>query len=119
MKKGNITKFRLDPKRPPKADWSQFDAMTDKGRNAAAKSDRDFPRLTTVQLRQFRRRVDVRALRQKLELTQEQFAARFNLPLGTIRDWEQGTHRPDRAAQILLKIIANEPDAVVRALASS
>ena len=119
MKKGNITKFKLDPKRPPKTDWSAFDAMTNKARNAAAKSDPDFPILTAAQLRQFRRRVDVRALRQKLDMTQEEFAAKFNLPLGTIRDWEQGTHRPDRAAQILLRVIANEPEAVVRALERS
>ena len=116
MKKGNTTKFKLDPKRPPKADWGQFDAMTGKARNVAAKSDPDFPSLTTAQLRQVRRRVDVKALRQELALTQQQFAAKFNLPLGTIRDWEQGTHRPDRAAQILLRVIASEPDAVVRAL---
>ena len=116
MKRGNITKFKLDPKRQPKTDWAAFDAMTARERNAAAKSDPDFPILTAAQLRQFRRRVDVRALRQKLDLTQEEFAAKFNLPLGTIRDWEQGTHRPDRAAQILLRVIASEPDAVVRAL---
>jgi putative transcriptional regulator len=51
-----------------------------------------------------------------MNLTQEQFAARFGLPLGTVRDWEQGAHRPDRAAQVLLTVIARDPDAVVRAL---
>jgi transcriptional regulator with XRE-family HTH domain len=48
----------------------------------------------------------VRALRQKLNLTQEEFAKRFHLPLGTVRDWEQGAHRPDKAAQVLLTVIA-------------
>jgi putative transcriptional regulator len=51
-------------------------------------------------------------------LTQEQFAARFHLPLGTVRDWEQGAHRPDKAAQVLLMVIARNPDAVARALES-
>ena len=60
----------------------------------------------------------VRALRKKLNLTQEEFAARFHLPLGTVRDWEQGAHRPDKAAQVLLTVIARDPDAVARALAS-
>jgi transcriptional regulator with XRE-family HTH domain len=53
----------------------------------------------------------VRALRKKLKLTQEQFVSRFHLPLGTGRDWEQGAHRPDKAAEILLRIIARDPDA--------
>ena len=55
-------------------------------------------------------------LRKRLNLTQEEFAARFHLPLGTERDWEQGAHRPDKAAQVLLRVIAKDPDAVARAL---
>ena len=51
-----------------------------------------------------------------MNLTQEEFAARFHLPLGTVRDWEQGAHRPDKAAQVLLMVIARDPDAVARAL---
>lgn len=39
-------------------------------------------------------------------------AARFHLLLGSVRDWEQGAHRPDKAAQVLLTVIANDPDAV-------
>jgi putative transcriptional regulator len=58
----------------------------------------------------------VRALREKLNLTQEAFAARFHLPLGTVRDWEQGAHRPDKAAQVLLTVIARDPEAVTKAL---
>ena len=60
----------------------------------------------------------LRALRKKLKLSQEQFASRFHLPRGTVRDWEQDAHRPDKAAQILLRIIARAPDAVVRAIKS-
>jgi putative transcriptional regulator len=63
-----------------------------------------------------RRVPTVRALRKKLNLTQEEFAARFHLPIGTVRDWEQGAHRPDKAAQVLLTVIAKDPDAVARAL---
>ena len=65
-----------------------------------------------------RRVPTVRALRQKLNLTQEEFAKRFHLSLGTVRDWEQGAHRPDKAAQVLLTVIAKDPDAVARALES-
>lgn len=58
----------------------------------------------------------MRALRTKLKLTQQQFADRFHRPPGTVRDWEQGAYRPDKAAQVLLTVIARDPDAVTRAL---
>lgn len=116
MKKGSTTRFRLDPKRPPKTDWRAFDAMTEEERHAAAVSDPDCPPATEAQLARARRVVNVRAIRQSMNLRQEEFAERFGLPLGTVRDWEQGAHRPDRAAQVLLTVIARDPDAVVRAL---
>ncbi len=116
MKKGSITKFKLDPKKPPKTDWRAFDAMTDAERHQAALSDPDARPATRAQLARARRVPSVRALREKLNLTQEAFAARFHLPLGTVRDWEQGAHRPDKAAQVLLTVIAKDPDAVARAL---
>ena len=116
MKKGSITKYRLSPKRPPKTDWRAFDAMREEERHQAAVSDPDAPPATEAQLARARRVPSVRALRKKLGLSQAEFAARFHLPLGTVRDWEQGAHRPDRAAQVLLTVIARDPDAVARAL---
>jgi putative transcriptional regulator len=118
MKKGNITKFRLDPKKPPKSDWRAFDAMNEEERHQAARSDHDCPPTTKAQLANARRVPSVRALRMKLKLTQQEFAARFHLPIGTVRDWEQGAHRPDKAAQVLLAVIAKDPEAVARALKS-
>ena len=118
MKKGSITRFELNPKKPLKSDWRAFDAMSEEGRHRAALSDKDAPPATDAQLARARRVPSVRALRRKLNLTQEEFAARFHLPLGTVRDWEQGAHRPDKAAQVLLTVIANDPDAVARALES-
>jgi putative transcriptional regulator len=118
MKKGSITRFKLDPKKPPKTDWRAFDAMSEQERRRAAVSDTDSPPATEAQLARARRVPTVRALRKKLNLTQEEFAARFHLPLGTVRDWEQGAHRPDKAAQVLLTVIARDPDAVARALES-
>ena len=118
MKKGSITSFRLAPKKPPKTDWRAFDAMSEEERHQAALSDPECPPATAAQLARARRVPTVRALRKKLNMTQEEFAARFHLPLGTIRDWEQGAHRPDKAAQVLLTVIAKDPDAVARALES-
>jgi len=116
MKKGSITKFKLNPKKLRKSDWRAFDAMSEEDRHRAAVSDPDAPPATAAQLARARRVPTVQALRKKLKLTQEQFAARFHLPLGTVCDWEQGAHRPDKAAQVLLTVIAKDPDAVARAL---
>jgi putative transcriptional regulator len=116
MKRRGITRFKLNPKKPPKTDWRAFDAMSEEERHRAALSDLDSPPATDAQHARARRVPTVRALRKKLNLTQEEFAARFRLPLGTVRDWEQGAHRPDKAAQVLLTVIARDPDAVARAL---
>lgn len=118
MKRGRITRFRLNPKKPLKTVWRAFDAMSEEERHRAALSDPDCPPASEAQLARARRVPTVRALRKKLNLTQEEFAARFHLPLGTVRDWEQGAHRPDKAAQVLLTVIARDPDAVARALES-
>jgi putative transcriptional regulator len=60
--------------------------------------------------------VDVRKIRSALKLSQAQFAARFGLPAATIRDWEQNRRKPEGAARVLLQVIKQEPDAVLRAL---
>jgi len=116
MKKGSITKLKLNPRKPPKTDWRIFDTMSEEERHQAALSDPDAPPATEAQLARARRVPTVRTLRRKLKLTQEEFAARFHLPLGTVRDWEQCAHRPDKAAQVLLTGIGKDPDAVARAL---
>jgi putative transcriptional regulator len=53
--------------------------------------------------------VDVRALRESLKMTQEQFATRYNLSLDVVQHWEQGDRRPDRAANSYLRVIAANP----------
>jgi putative transcriptional regulator len=116
MKKDGITKFRLDPNNLKKADWTALNAMTEAESHAAALSDPDCPPATEAMLATARRRVNVAALRAKLGLTQAEFASRFCLPIGTIRDWEQGVHSPDRAARVLLTVIAHSPETVTKAL---
>lgn len=62
-------------------------------------------------------KVDVRAIRTKLKMSQSAFAARFGTLPSTLRDWEQNRRHPDGAARVLLMVIDKEPDAVTRALA--
>jgi putative transcriptional regulator len=54
-------------------------------------------------------------LRRRLRLGQIDFANRYKVPLGTLRNWEQGRAEPDRAAKVLLAAIAADPDGVARA----
>jgi len=60
--------------------------------------------------------VDVRAIRLKLGMTQNLFAARFGFPLATLRHWEYGRRKPTGASLTLLNVIARNPRAVLQAL---
>lgn len=58
----------------------------------------------------------LRAIRKRLRLSQNEFAARYGIPIGTLRDWEQGRVRPDAATRAFLVTIDSDPEAVARAL---
>lgn len=62
------------------------------------------------------KRVNVSAIRKRLQLTQADFANQYGFALSAVRDWEQGRRNPERTAKILLKIIERDPTAVHRAL---
>jgi DNA-binding transcriptional regulator YiaG len=53
--------------------------------------------------------VDVRAIRDRLGLTQEQFALRYGLDLDAVRNWEHGRRRPDTAARSYLRVSSGSP----------
>ena len=86
--------------------------MTDEEVEAAAKSDPDAQPMTTEQLRTARRVPLTKTLRRALALTQEEFAAQYHIPLGTLRDWEQGRKLPDAPARAYLTVISRNPEAV-------
>ena len=62
------------------------------------------------------KRPNPKVVRQALGLSQEAFAERFRIPIGTLRDWEQGRVEPDQAARAYLMVIARNPRAVRKAL---
>ncbi|HLQ90833.1 MAG TPA: helix-turn-helix domain-containing protein [Xanthobacteraceae bacterium] len=99
-----------------KHDWTAFDALTDEQIHAAALADPDAQPLTPERLAKMRRVPRTRSLRRVLGLSQEEFASRYHIPVGTLRDWEQGRFEPDAAARAYLTVIAREPDVVRRAL---
>ena len=86
---------------------------------ATANADPDARSFTPEELAKARRVPRVRTLRRALGLTQEEFAARYRIPLGTLRDWEQGCCEPDQPRRAYLHIIAHDPEGVRKALTSS
>jgi putative transcriptional regulator len=90
--------------------------MTDDEVMAAALSDPDAQPLTEADFARMKRTPRAKIIRRALGLSQEEFAARFHIPLGTLRDWEQGRSEPDQAARAYLTVIARAPDVVSAAL---
>ena len=82
----------------------------------AAWSDPDAQPLTPADLRGMKRVPQVKVIRRALELTQEEFAARYHIPLGTLRDWEQGRAEPDHPTRAYITLIGCNPDRVSRKL---
>ena len=93
--------------------------MTEAAIEAAAAADPDARPMTADELKKARRIPRIKTLRRALCLTQEEFAARYHVPLGTLRDWEQGRTQPDQPARAYLTVIARDPDGVRRALQQS
>jgi len=90
--------------------------MTEAEISAAAASDPDAKPMTPAEWQAARKVSRAKTLRRALGLTQEEFATRFQIPIGTLRDWEQGRVEPDQAAQAYLKAIAGDAAAVQQAL---
>jgi putative transcriptional regulator len=63
--------------------------------------------------------IDVKAIRAKLSMTQEEFSARFGFNVNTLRHWEQGMRRPEGPARAYLLVIDRAPKAVQKALQSA
>jgi putative transcriptional regulator len=59
---------------------------------------------------------DVRKIRDRIGVTQEDFALMIGVSVATLRNWEQGRRVPDGPAQALLRVAAANPKAVVAAL---
>lgn len=57
---------------------------------------------------------DPRKIRDKMELTQKEFAELLDVSVRTLQNWEQGRRRPRGPARTLLKVADQEPDALRR-----
>lgn len=62
--------------------------------------------------------VDVKNIRDKVGMSQNEFASSFGISVSTLRHWERGDRSPQGPALVLLNVVAKEPDAVLKALSS-
>lgn len=60
--------------------------------------------------------INVRALRERIGLTQAQFSMMFGVSIRTLQNWEQGRREPEGPAKALLRVVEREPQAVLNAL---
>jgi len=80
---------------------------------AHARGDASAVRLRIVRVPE---QVDVKAIRERLNLSQREFAARFGFTADSVQNWEQGRRFPDGHARVLLKVIDHNYRAVEEAL---
>ena len=94
-------------------DWAALDAQTDEdiARNVAGDPDAA-PILSEAETAS----AIARSVRKRLDISQAEFSARYHVPIGTLRDWEQNRKQPDAPALAYLRVIAREPGMVARAL---
>jgi putative transcriptional regulator len=62
--------------------------------------------------------IDIKAIRNKLCLSQQEFAEKFFINVRTLQNWEQKIKSPTGASLVLLKVIEKNPLAVEQALHS-
>jgi len=82
----------------------------------AGLADPDAQPLTVSDLKRMKRTPQAKIIRRALGLTQEEFASRYHIPLGTLRDWEQGRAEPDQPTKAYLTLVARDPEHARRIL---
>ncbi len=114
---GSVVEVMADGSERPIPD-TPIRPMTPEEVEDAARADPDARPMAAEQLAKARHIPRIKTLRRALGLTQEEFAKRYKIPLGTLRDWEQGRSEPDQPARAYLTVIAHDPEGVRRALQS-
>ena len=101
-KRGAQYKFSPEEKR-------RLDSLGDAEIEASAISDPENPPLTEEQLKRMALAREVRVTREKLGLSQPEFATRFHIGLARLRDFEQGRSEPDFIVRVFLRMICEDP----------
>jgi putative transcriptional regulator len=103
-------------------DRERFNALTDEDIERQAREDgmpiEDDDEVDPASIRRYRTPRSVRLARERMSLSQAEFASRFGLRLETVRTWEEsGSDIEDAATLALLQVIEREPEAAARAFA--
>lgn len=114
-----LSDARAQPYRFTPEEQARLEAMSDDEIERNADSDPDAQPWTDEQLDQAVFARAVRRTRERLGLSQSQFAERFHINLARLKDWEQGRFRPDSVALAYIKVIEHDPEAVARALSAA
>jgi putative transcriptional regulator len=101
-----------DPPIETDTDWERVNAITDEEIRAAVANDPDAAPIPVHATAGLIPVVNTKRLRDRLALTQEEFADRYRIPIGTLRDWEQGRKLPDAPARAYLTVIERDPNVV-------
>lgn len=59
---------------------------------------------------------EIKNIRKKLNISQNEFAMMIGVSVRTLQNWEQGRREPDGPAKALLQIASKNPQAVLDAL---
>ena len=107
-------KHMMKKKVKSRTNWAKVKLQTEKQIMSAAKSDPDAKPLTREQLKKFKRvnppkEIDVKAIREKLHVSQSEFAGYFGVSVRTIQEWEQHRRTPTTVARNFLKVIEMSP----------
>lgn len=100
----SIVRIEINSPGGGRANFAKIDATTDE-EITRQKAEDDMETVQDTALH-------IRKLRKSLFLTQEEFSKRINVPLATLRNWEQGKRRPAGSARALLKILSRSPEAM-------
>lgn len=116
------TRMRIEPNgqmmRQTSSGWEKVERvpLTPTPEDFVAAHDPDNMPRTPEQMAKAIRVPRCRTLRRQLSLTQQEFADLYQIPVGTLRDWEQHRTEPDATAKAYLKVIAADPEAVAAML---
>jgi putative transcriptional regulator len=62
---------------------------------------------------------DARAVRERMGLSQSEFARLMRVSVRTLQNWEQRRRRPTGPAAALLKIVSSEPEVALKTLSAA
>jgi len=101
------------------SDWERVRNMTEDEVIANALSDPDNPPLADEDFEEMELVPNVYIIRNRLGLTQLEFAETYGIALELIQRWEQGPSFPDSAARSFLRVIEQDPEGTRATLAKA